>query len=195
MVYLLSHSQIHYDNIASLETNKSAYQTTKPASKGRWYFEYTHLSGDRYYIAGFHIHGRVISVYPQGSGTGLKIYFANGIEVEGYEPYQSIGLSNFVYNQTVGLAYDTYSEVFSVYCDQQEMHFQTRCNTNNIVTVSPYFDEAIDRVRSFKDTLSVDFGGMMFKYQVPKYYLPWGFIFHSKSTKIPSKIFSRFLLL
>ena len=183
MAFLVANDKIFKNNIVTLETNSSHFLTTKPYSQGRWYYEFTHISGDNFHLAGFCVTGNPrVYVYPQGSKGHTTISFFDRMSVKGYDCYQSLPLSNYSENHTIGLAFNTFTKLFTVIYQNQTLKFQTVYNTK-INKVSPCFYEAVDPTL-FTDTISVNLGSKPFQYQIPPNYLPWSFF----NTEIKSKI-------
>lgn len=148
------------------------FNTTKKASRGRWYYEFTHFSGSNRHLAGFCL-GQCIYVYANSLTNDLCIHMPENSDVsvkEGLSNYQRLYLSNFVVAHTVGLSFDTYSRIFSLYYKDQVKRFTFQSNKSGD-KAQPSFFEA--NTANCKDKISVNFGEKQFQYEIPFGYLPW----------------------
>ena len=167
-----SSGEIVKSNIVTLVTYDT-YTTTKSASSGSWYYEYTHISGDHFQLPGFIIGNQNrIHVYPQSHTEFIEIAFFGNINVPGYTTYDKIPLSNYRANHTIGLGFDTNKKIFSVIYEGQRLDFQTSYSLSEN-TVSPFFIEANSPDITYRNKISVNFGIYSFRYGLPKNYLPW----------------------
>ena len=77
MVYLYSSDKaIIKSNTVTMVPWKQSYRTTKPNARGKWYFEFTHIQGANYHLAGFlidDINAR-IQLYPVGSTNSISCH-------------------------------------------------------------------------------------------------------------------------
>ena len=74
-----SSGEIVKSNIVTLVTYDT-YTTTKSASSGSWYYEYTHISGDHFQLPGFIIGNQNrIHVYPQSHTEFIEIAFVQRV--------------------------------------------------------------------------------------------------------------------
>ena len=88
-----------------------------------------------------------------------------------YDRIPSLGQcqSQFV----IGVAYDTFSQIFTIYYNNLFQHFNISCKSCG-TKVSPYFLEGTTGTeRLFKDTIHVNFGSETFHYGPPLGYKPW----------------------
>ena len=176
MVYLLGKS-----DIIILESTVQRYLSTKPFSKGRWYYEFTHLEGDNFHLAGFQTNqGERIHIYPQGQRKCLIACF-NGMSADGVSGYTDANFNNFTENHTVGLGFDTYSKVFTVQYNDQVKTYNLHYSSS-AYRVSPVFLEAFQNIY-YTDRIKVNFGSNPFTYKIPDNHLPWSYMeqdtFHS----------------
>ena len=175
MVHVIFNSEPIYNNTVTLTTGQRA-ETSKKASKGRWYYEFTHENGTNYHEAGFIIGSSSFTVYPQGCANCLKIWYNTATKIkEKFNSYQNIGFTDVVELHTVGLGFDTYSRVFTVYYENQIQRFTILSETKETkahlyIGVSG----SSNPNANFIDTVSFNFGEKAFKYGLPYGYLPWG---------------------
>ena len=172
--------------------------TTKQCSEGKWYYELSHIDGDRHVNFGFSYENKIPSSFIIGANKDFSKYFY----VYNYSSIQFFFSSNtaivnetFVPNLgfnehgfTVGVAYDTFSNIFSVYHNNSFEHFNIRCD--NKKRVGPLFIEGTGGSTIFHDQISVNFGQKPFKYGLPLGYQPWNTIW--KSSTCESKHFTHF---
>ena len=182
MTYILYKSKPIYNNTVTINYSERAY-TTKKRSIGKWYYEFTHISGTNYHLAGFAFGSSTIYVYPQGNPRLLKIYFTSLSIEEGLKEYNTINFTDVVENHTVGLSFDSFQRIFTVNYNNQIRQFHVKSN-EKATKITPILKEASDsEVRNFVDTLSANFGEKNFTYSVPLGYLPWNKIIDTYTYK------------
>ena len=118
MTYLRTlQNEIFTNNTIKLITSKSTFITTKPASSGRFYFEFTHLSGDCYHFVGFMPSNldirQGVFFYQQGDEKKIKIFRGRNVSLyyqntsNPFDNYQNLEFNEINSNHTIGLAFDT----------------------------------------------------------------------------------------
>ena len=172
MVHIIFNSEPIYNNTVTLTTGQFAETSTRP-SNGRLYYEFTHENGTSYHELGFSLDGSRITVYPQGREDYLKIYYYRLSIKENFKSYQNIGFADVVKKHTIGLGFDTYSRIFTVYYEYQIQRF-TILSESKETKVRPYIgvSGSDNPNANFIDTVSVNFGENEFKYGLPYGYLP-----------------------
>ena len=78
--------EIIQSNRVTLDTETTSYITTKPASSGRFYFEFTHIKGGNNchfvgYVSRAYQTNSGIFFYQQGSKTTTKLFSGDSINV------------------------------------------------------------------------------------------------------------------
>ena len=91
--------------------------------------------------------------------------------------FQDIDLTDVSDGFTIGLAFDSFSRIFSVFYKDQMFHFNISCESRDF-TVIPYFLERTADGVEKQDTIYVNFGQDSFHYGVPFGYLPWQSTFY-----------------
>ena len=200
MTYLRTRgNQIFTNNTVKLITLQTVYFTTKPPSSGRFYFEFTHINGDHYHYVGFAPSNynvqQGVFFYQQGKKTKIKIFRGYNVSVyyqdtsKAFENYQNLEFDDITSNYTIGIAFDTYARVFSIYSGKQVKRYYVKDNIFNDQKYTPYFGEAYSEDYVFRDEIHVNFGKENFSYGVPYGYLPWGKTEHITCIqKLPLKI-------
>ena len=185
-VYLQDNNgQAVTSNKIKLESFGSVYQTTKNPSSGRWYFEFTHEGGSYFHIPCWcypnYKQGHYLCFYQQGNSNSFKIHFGGNSHVysndtqTALEKYHSLSFSKIVSGYTVGLAFDTNADLFSIYYGGYVNHFNVKFTSFlKDKKITPYFIENTNGDNYYSDIISVAFEEKDFKYNVPIGYLPWG---------------------
>ena len=179
-VYLINTvGDISYDNQITLVSDKPVYFTTKPASKGRWYYEFTHDHGSYRVICGFSINNVTLNeFFIAEDPERFYIYYYEQAPVYSasdkiikVEHYTDVGplLNNLPDGYTIGLGYDTYSQLFTIYYETKVIYYYIKCD-EEYQKVTPVF---LESTGEYEDTISVNFDGP-FKYGLPQGYLQWG---------------------
>ena len=122
-VYLKAlNGKIFQDNIVVLKSFESPILTTKSPSSGRWYYEVTHLEGDYGGIYGFAIGNSDKGFHIAQTDKdysfvwhyeGFKFY--NSLNNEPIPEYTRIDLPDITSGYTIGLGFDSFSRLFSIY--------------------------------------------------------------------------------
>ena len=181
MIYLIQNGVIHYDYLVDLQNPQAGYSTTKNKYAGKWYYEFEHINGTNFHLAGWRFpSGESFHFYPQGETSVFKIYYTDKINVSDYERYDIIPFQNAKEKHTIGLAYDVRERNFTMIYKDQVLNFVINSSYENDNKVEPCFFEGRDE-RYFHDFIKVNFGYSPFKYKIPEGYLPWCVIF-SKNT-------------
>lgn len=170
MVHVLFNSQVIENNTITVVNGQGA-QTTKNKANGRWYYEFTHESGTNFHLVGYILNAARIFIYPQGCASCLKLTYWDTNVKESINCYDDIGFANVNSKHTIGLSFDTYSRVFTVFYETQMRRF-TILTSEKDTRVYPYFYEGSGS-DNFRDTISLNFGENPFKYEVPFGFLPW----------------------
>lgn len=77
---------------------------------GRWYYEFTHISGPSRYLAGFEFeegHKNFFSIYPHEILPDSETYYC-GCTAQ-IEPYKSIGFQSLKPDSTIGISFDAFT--------------------------------------------------------------------------------------
>ena len=170
MVSVLFKSQVISNNSITIVNGEGA-ETTKKKANGRWYYEFTHVSGTGYHLVGFNLSSARFFAYPQGCTSCLKIGYWDTRVQEDIDCFENIGFTNVSVDHTIGLSFDTFSRVFTIFYESQIRKF-TILTSEKDTRASPYFYEATGSDR-YRDTISLNFGEKPFKYDVPFGFLPW----------------------
>ena len=178
MVSVLFNSQVIKNDTITL-VNAQYAKTTKNKANGRWYYEFTHVSGTNYHLVGFKLDSARFYVYPQGCTSCLKLAYWSTDVQEDIACYGDIGFTDVVVDHTIGLSFDTFSRIFTIYYESQIRRF-TILTSEKDTRASPDFVEASGS-DNFCDTISLNFGEKPFKYNIPFGFLPWNQKFHFPS--------------
>ena len=183
-VYLKdSHGFIYYNNTVTLRSFKTYITTTKPAAAGRWYYEVTHIEGNNGGILGYRLNNEQNKGFfiAERSDKSFFIWFYDSIKIysqsrnTNMQNHQNIDLIDVPDGFTIGLAFDSFSRIFSVFYEDQMFHFNISCQSKDL-TVMPHFLETTGIEK--QDTIYVNFGQDSFHYGVPFGYLPWQSTFY-----------------
>ena len=184
-VYLknLNGTEVYSDTV-ELVSHNDKFLTTKAAAPGRWYYEFTHHNGSNTHMIGFMIgnsNSNSFHIMPRGSSDVFYLHYYDGIEAFStsngtkLEVFSSMEFDNVQNNHTVGVAFDSYSRIFSLFYEQQAKHFFISTATKG-EKVTPCFLEGTPTFGSeiiYRDFVSLKFNGD-FYYNVPYGYTPWG---------------------
>ena len=178
--------------------------TTKKPLEGRWYYEVTHVGGDNRSMMGFGYDENYQSSFllSKFNTPNWQIYYYENIQVHTVSintitnPNTDIPeLGSYESGFTVGLAYDTYSQIFTVYYNDRFIHFNINCSNCSNNRISPVFIERTSSEIIYEDILTFNFGTDAFKYGIPKGYLPWNAQPKINTCKENIHIFSQMILL
>ena len=188
------------DNLKFSLKSQQIVFTNKPNSEGRWYYEVTHLRGDGCASFGYTYNikkGNTFIIASNGkSYDHFYVYYYNSVNIflnsslvsNRYSPIEDIGLYQSQY--TVGIGFDTYSGIFSIYYNNFFHHMNVSCeNCGN--KVMPIFIEATGS-KIFEDVLNANFGETTFKYGLPSGYKPWNSIWRKETCQMRIHFFNHF---
>ena len=179
-VYLISrdNKNQYLDNIATLSSNSSPLITNKSPSVGKWYYEVTHCSGSKTLLFGFSVNADTTSSFLLHATQYLRLYSYRDVQVyynsttKTASNYTSLSFPSLETNYTVGLAFDSFSKIFSIYYNENFIHLNIDY-TQTIGKVTPFFLEGTGDNVIYRDRIKVNFGKEKFKYKVPFGYKPW----------------------
>ena len=109
-----SDSKIYNKERVSLNSLSITYHSSrKRVSKGKYYYEFTHKSGNNYHLVGFSTNeGSYIAFYTDGlKGT---VYFDRIISSSSHSPYTSLDLGTISNDHTIGVGIDVDNNYFIV---------------------------------------------------------------------------------
>ena len=168
--------KITCSNNITLSTN-NLIKSTKIPSQGRWYYEYTQISGDQLTSIGFMLNGDInyrFSLFQRSSGINNVLYFPgvslyltnNKSEISQYHP---IGFDEITTGITIGASYDTYTGLFSINIKNQIYSY--------IVSKITAYDKVEPLLLensggNFENNITVNFGPD-FEYEIPQGYNAW----------------------
>ena len=150
----------------SLEIYHS-YKSTKinQNKPGRWYYEFTHYSGNQYHLAGFKCDSGTVSFYMCGVLSMPQFYFLGDFATN-KSTYMPFALQN---NHTVGLGIDTYKNIFYVF-------YENNFAYKNFSASKPIKNLNVKvwgaSINKTNDEISVNFGATPFKYNISGF-TPW----------------------
>ena len=158
----------------------NVYTTHPDVKHGRWYYEYTHISGDFFHILGFRgiytyqIGTKNLNIYGRINDTKTSSYIDTGMKVDSGE--------------TVGLGIDL---------DKKEFFVRFK-DTVKIVRYSTDIERGLvdiweANINGTKDTVKVNLGQESFAYGLPNGFCAWYSLICRPNTCIinkPNKPFS-----
>ena len=168
-------------NVVSLISYQNMITTKAPIS-GRWYYEVTHIKGSNSPSFGFSFGAISSQSFVVGHGYGgdsWKVFAYEDIEVN-LNSFQSTTvvdipqLGQYESGFTIGISFDTFSRIFSVFYNNKFYHMNILC-TKCLDKITPIFIEATssDPLIKYEDVIQVNFGSEPFKYGLPTGYMPW----------------------
>ena len=99
-----------------------------------------------------------------------------------------MNFTDVVPDSTIGLSFDTYSNIFSIYYKEQIKRFTIK-SERKLDKITPFFYEGSNPGETFKDKVSVNFGASPFKYNISGF-TPWEYnheektCYHNKKNQI-----------
>ena len=153
---------------------QKAFFSLTSQSKGQFYFEYQHISGDYRYVIGYACDGSQIAICPFGHSDELYIYPQNGLTVDGGKNKEfKLSLNNSEYTERVGIGIDLdASYIYFVYKDGiNAFSYSVTCKDFKIIVR--------DAIGNFADYISFFLNG--FKYNPPFNAQSWESV-HKKLT-------------
>ena len=161
------------DNIITMFTNSGRYYTTKGYStRGKWYYEFSHLSGTEMYFCGFisKSGSELVTFYPyKTSSYQTTIYFA-GVTSPNWNIFDDLKISTYSYGGTYGIGLDIDNMMFYIR-SSYEVRIIEMNQIDNRDGWSPLFFETAHANNN--DTLSINFGENIFEYAPPFGFIPW----------------------
>ena len=160
--------------------------TTKEPSEGLWYYEVEFFNSNPLASIGYNYDADIDKAFDvgpriQAQNSFFSLYFYGQIGIYVNSMNQSVNLSTtlsqlgaYEDETIVGIAYDTYSHIFSIFYKNSFQHINITCpNCGN--KVSPIFIESTSRDTSniYKDEIEVNFGSKPFRYGIPNGYKAW----------------------
>ena len=170
-----------------ISSSYSSFRSTKNPERGRWYYEYTQISGDQASSIGFMLNGNEncrFSLFQRANGNNNALYF-EGISIYSMNDKTEIpenhpiGFDDITTGITVGVSYDTYTGLFTINIKDQIFSYIVSKITDND-KVEPILIEATGA--QFKDNITVNFGPD-FYYDIPQGYKPWCYNPHTQYFK------------
>ena len=187
MVYLKDlQGNIYTTNTVELMSLERECHTTKNPSKGKFYYEMTHLSGQNYHHAGFKYDNMAIYAYRCANEHTFYLIYQNTQVIEADNIFDDMSFTDVQPDSTIGLAFDTSSNIFSIFYKNQVKRYTIK-SERKWKKVTSYLFEGADVGKTYKDTVKVNFGEENFVYSLPYGYIPW-----SKSTVASCKNNKRF---
>ena len=182
------------NNTTATSTSLSPLRTSKPCSEGRWYYEITHVSGDGHINFGFGYDYLIDFSFILGANKDVlqKFYLYNYSSIQIFMPSMDEPIKNetivrelgpYFQGFTMGVAYDTFTNVFSLYNNNSIINVHIKTKGTNKGKVGPIIIEGTsggDKI--FHDNISVNFGQEPFKYPIPSGYQPWNTIWKPSYT-------------
>ena len=174
-------------------TSSGDMKTTKPCSEGRWYYEITHIGGDICMNFGFSYDYQWYESFVIGANPSVSNYFyvynyssilmhisSINDSIVKETPISSIGLYSPGF--TVGVAYDTFSNIFSIYYNNSFIHINIKNKDSRKGKIGPIFIEGTSGGSLlYHDNIRVNFGQEKFTYDIPLGYQPWNTIWRGCS--------------
>ena len=155
------------DNVY-LESSKIRYRSSRRLTKGRYYYEITHISGDNWHSTGFITNNNnQITVFKKSAA----IYYDPILSSNNYVSYEDLKISDAGTKYTFGIGIDIDAKQFLFRSNKDfriiEMNF-----TQKIKYWQAYFQESTPGSLIVKDNISINFGEKEFKYKVPLSFTP-----------------------
>ena len=147
------------------------YTTSRnPVSEGKWYFEFTHHSGDQYHLVCFRPTIGFSCFYPQNRLPSSVLYNDDGLKMNVSSNYHDLNLDNVEPIHTIGIGIDIDEQLFLIRSKDDLCIFSF--NVTKGIFFYPFFREA-DTVWISSDILSINFGDKIFSYIIPDGFQPW----------------------
>ena len=128
------------------------------------------MSGSLKHLAGFAINDKRILAYPHGFDDDLEIYYENTGLIEGFDKFTKLNFTNFDAKSAIGVSFDSFTNVFSVYFMNQIRRFTINDTFVN-AKVRPVSRETNNQ--EAKDRVKFNFGDEKFSREIPVGYTPW----------------------
>ena len=173
-VALTGENRIVQQNEKVVLGNGHNYKSTKNNQNkpGRWYYEFTHYSGNQRHLAGFQYDSGSVEFYPWGTLSNTHFYFAGSeINPNAKIPFalQSV--------HTIGVGIDTHKNIFYVFYENNFAYYNFSVSkpikSLNVILMGASIDKA-------NDEISVNFGAFPFKYNISGF-TPWEFYKNEKT--------------
>ena len=155
-----------------LEYNKTYKSTKKPVRKGKWYFEFTHKSGDGYHIVGFSGEGNLLGIYARKDYPSSHLICPSDRCVVG--DHSDMNFTTINEDSTVGIGLDLENNLISFISSKETKgYFFERVYSNSTFNAIVY-----EAPSGYTDTVSVNFGIKPFANKIPAGYKPWDTSFY-----------------
>lgn len=166
-----SDGKVYSKDDVKLLTGSVWYRSSKTISKGKYYFECTHINGSLYNLIGFASNGSssYIALHTAGS-LSASIYYCGDVSTADYSRYQKIGWTLPNNKYTVGLGIDADNGQFMIF-QEHDAKIITINKNSNIISWNIILVESTGA--SFQDYVSVNFGQKAFKFKPPFDFVPW----------------------
>ena len=166
-----SDSKLYSKDNVYLESHRTSYRSSRRLTKGRYYYETTHISGDNWHASGFITDsGPYIDVFPR-SAKSATIYYGAFLSSNNYVAYQDLKISDIGTKYTFGIGIDIDAKQFLFRSNNDfrviEMNF-----TQKVKYWQAFFGECTPGSLIVKDNISINFGEKEFKYKVPLSFTP-----------------------
>ena len=152
-------------------TNFYSYRSTKAKqSKGAWYFEFTHISGEKSVCASFRASNNTVGYYLHFSPNILLF----NVDIPNMSSDAQLGFDQ--YSSTIGVGFDIKQKQISFRNHYQTVSFDFTLpdQVNQITSWEFYLFEGTNGGNDSRDDyVSINFGATDFKYPVPTGYVPW----------------------
>ena len=183
-IALSSPGKIYQQNEKIHLSNGEHYRSTKSLQNkpGRWYFEFTHYSGENFHLAGFECEGGSFDFYICRILTNPHFYLSSSFKTD-----QNVSIPFVFQNEhTVGLGIDTYKHIFYVYYDKYFASY----NLNKTTSMRKLNARILGAYSEYtNEEVSVNFGASPFKYNISGF-TPWEYnheektCYHNKKNQI-----------
>ena len=178
-IYLIDSQGNTYSSYKITLESQNNIRSSKKVSQGRWYYEVKHIDGYGFISVSFMLNNdeeTFFGFYQYGDNKNNIIYFQNVAVYstqnnKNIKPYTEIGISESTEGSTIGVSFDTYTKIFSVFIGNEQRHFNISASKINVV--EPLLRELTSGgTEKYSDNIIVNFGPN-FEYDIPYGYLPW----------------------
>ena len=205
MTYLTKGFDVYTNNTIILSSNPSEeisfYSTTKPLRDGKYYYEVNHKEGDLFPILGFSFSlSKIQGFFLLCRKMTFQTYILGNISIfhnnteKALDRYYDFNFPKLTTGFTVGLAYDSFSKLFSIYYENEVQRFQIKPNFEK-TKITPMMFELSSTSKILNDKIHVNFGQETFHYHIPPGYVPWMYSFHILTCSRHNSFFIQFIYL
>lgn len=165
-----ANGKIYSKESVLLKTSTISYHSSKKrVFKGKYYYEFTHKSGDNYHLVGFSTNeGSYIAFF----ASKLKgvVYYSRSITSSSHAPYASLELGSISNDHTIGVGIDVDNNCFIV--KHKSVEKKVIMNKNDLIKSWDIFlVEGTEK--TFTDIISINFGEKKFQNNPPLGFHPW----------------------